>query len=552
MILVHFRNIGEYVAKNYPDENPLDAMVNKIEGDKIKSIIEINVTSEEVTYEVKDFRKDVVNDALFYQKGNGALGGGIRIDFYKDSKVKSACDFCDVPNKYNEIKAIIEDFISKRGSDAFAIILIDGKTPKELFSGKFLAKMYSTMYKELPDKHLCHLCGSNDKVFNTTSFKFYTNDKEIYGNVTGKEKSGIVICGNCLNSIILGKKHIDEILKTYWSCLDSQVMFLPHHYNKEVYKIYKSTKLNDKNDTVKFLDSLRTNEQEVLEEIGNACSVTDILFYEEQSKYFYIYESIQSVLPSKFSELSKTLKKYDLSLYSLFNYTTAVKITSEVIETAKKEKIRFLDAIFHGKKISRNLFFKRIMSVYKHHYLKGEDKKFACMRTMNRIYSFLCDRKCIEKGCDVMQEYKDYSELFEKNTEYFESNEKKAWFILGKAYSTMIFFITQKGGDKNSDNAKTSLEKNFFYSRKFSFEDFIYFCSLLEDKALKYSKNYTCFKSMMCEAKEYIGKRENKLSKDEAKYVFFWGFNSYFKKDKEEITEIPTTEIPTITMDGGN
>lgn len=74
MILEQISSIGDFISRNYPEEDPLDAMLNKIEGDKLKSIIEINVASDKVTYEVKDFRKDVVKDALFYQKGNGALG----------------------------------------------------------------------------------------------------------------------------------------------------------------------------------------------------------------------------------------------------------------------------------------------------------------------------------------------------------------------------------------------------------------------------------------------------------------------------------------------
>lgn len=534
MIIEQIRNIGEYVSIRNTHEDPLDAMLNKVEGDKVKSIVEINVTKDNVTYEIKDFRKDVVNEALFYQKGNGALGGGIRLDFYKESKVRSACDFCEVVDKVDKIKTIIETYIKERGNEAFAIILIDGKSPRELFRKKFLTKMYSTMYREVSGEHICHLCEFYGKAYNTTTLKFYTNDKGTYSNVEGEGKSGIVICSDCLNNIIIGKKHVDEVLKTYWSCLDSNVMFLPHTYNEKVYKIYKSTKINSKGESVKFLDKIRDNEQEVLDEVSKSQSVTDILFYEEQSKFFYIYDSIQSILPSFFSEVSHLLRKYNLSLYTIFNFTAAVKITFENIETSKKDKIKILDAIFRGKKISRNLFFKRVMNVYKHYFLKDEHRKFASMRTINRIYSLLCERNCLEKGCDVMQEYKDYYELFEKNTDYFNTYEKKAWFILGKTYNTMMFLISQRNSDGSADVSKTSLEKNFFYSRKFNFKDFVYFCALLEEKAVKYCINYPSIKAMMCEAKEDMAKKENKLSQDEAKYVFFWGFNSVFKKDKDD------------------
>jgi len=534
MILEQVKSIGDYVSNKISDGSTLDAMLNKLDGDKLKSIVEINVTKDNITYKVKDFKRDIVNEALFYQKGNGALGGGVRLDFYKESKVKAACEFCEIPDRFIEIKLIIESFINEHGNEAFAIILIDGKNPRELFTEKFLTKMYSTMYKGIEGESICHLCGHYGKVYNTTTFKFYTNDKGIYGNVESKAKSGIVICADCLNNVIIGKKHIDDVLKTYWSGLNSSVMFLPHIYNDEVYKIYKSTKINSKGETVKFIESVGYNEKEVLSEISQSQSVTDILFYEEQSKFFNIYDSIQSILPSDFSKVSNLLNKYNLSLYTVFNYTASTKITSENIETSRKDKIKILDAIFHGKKISRNLFFKRAMNVYKHYHIKGEQRKFGCVRNISRIYSMFCERKCLEKGCDVLREYKDYKELFENNTEYFDTYEKKAWFILGRVYNTMIFLISQKNTDKNGEVSKTSLEKNFFYSRRFDFRDFVYFSSLLEEKAIKYSINYHSIKTMMCESKECMSKSENQLSQDEAKYVFFWGLNSLFKKDKDD------------------
>ena len=81
-----------------------------------------------------------------------------------------------------------------------------------------------------------------------------------------------------------------------------------------------------------------------------------------------------------------------------------------------------------------------------------------------------------------MEVYRSYKELFEDNIEYFDSNEKKAWFILGRAYNTIIYNIrkTLKGDEEenSADSIKTSLEKNFFFARKFDFNDFIYFSNL--------------------------------------------------------------------------
>jgi CRISPR-associated protein Csh1 len=92
--------------------------------------------------------------------------------------------------------------------------------------------------------------------------------------------------------------------------------------------------------------------------------------------------------------------------------------------------------------------------------------------------------------------------------------------------------------DEKTPDERTSLEKTFFFARKFDFNDFIYFSNLLSDKAIKYKSNTIYFKNMLCEAKELMARKEGKLSFDEAKYLFFWGMDSYFKKedDKQEDT----------------
>jgi len=87
--------------------------------------------------------------------------------------------------------------------------------------------------------------------------------------------------------------------------------------------------------------------------------------------------------------------------------------------------------------------------------------------------------------------------------------------------------------EENFEKDRTSLEKNFFFSRRFSFEDFIWFSNLLADKAVKYSVDKWYIEDILSKSKAYIAKKEGKLSQDEAKYLFYWGMHSYFKFDNE-------------------
>lgn len=529
----HIKNIGRYVSETNTDKSSIDAMLNSIDGNNIKNILEINITPDKIETTCRDFYKDVVKDALFYQAGRGFLGGGIRLDFYKDSKVKAACEFCKVSNKEKEIKSIIEDFIKDKSKDTFAVLKVDGKFPKELFMQKFLDSMYSTSYKKVKGSTICHLCGNQGEGFNTTTYKYYTNDKSIYGNVNNKDEASFIICKECLNNIILGREYADQFLSTFW--INKNVMFLPHEYNEDTAEIYEAFTINEKEEKTKFLNKIRVNEEVVIEDIGKTNAVTDIIFYQEDSKFFYIYHVIQSVLPSRFTLVANILKKFELKLFTIFNYAAAVKVSLDSIEMTDKEQIRILDSIFSGKKIDRLVFFKRVIDVYKYHYLKEEHKKFASMRTINRIYNFLCQCGCLEKEWNVMQNYKNYEELFSCNPVYFDLNEKKAWFILGKVYGNMIYYLKNKNKDSGAEQERTTLEKNFFFARKFDFNDFIYFSNLLEEKSIKYNQTSGYFKKMICEAKELMSRKEGQLGFDEAKYLFFWGMDSYFKVENDTV-----------------
>lgn len=527
-MLENINNIGQYVRESSEDTSILDMMINQINNDSIEYVLEIDVSEKGITTRVKDFYKEVVKDALFYQAGRGFLGGGVRLDFYKESKVKGACDFCEISDKYEEVKQLIESYLNEeKNNKGFVLIKLNGKTPREVLENKFLNRMYESVYKKMDGGFKCHLCGAEGEGYNTAIYKFYTNDKEIYGD--------FVICKDCISNILIGRDYIEDNLSSFW--LGSKVMFLPHEYDEDMACIYESSYLNEKQEISKFLLKLSKNEELVFEMLGNSKydTLTDIIFYDKEGeKTFYIYHEVQGVLPSKFSEVAKYLSEYKLKVYSILEYIAAVKMSIDKVETTDKEKMRMIDAIFKGKKIDRNLFFKRAMDVYKLHYMN--DKHQYTMLIINRVYNFLCRCKCLEKGWNVMKDYKGYAELFSDNIEYFDSNEKKAWFILGKCYDYMIYKLKDKPvlNSESEEVQKTPLEKNFFFARKFNFEDFIYFCNLLEDKAIKYMITNTTYKNMLSEAKLYMANRENKLSQDEAKYLFFWGLHSYFKPDSEE------------------
>jgi CRISPR-associated protein Csh1 len=555
--------IGKYLKENNDigDIDIIRSLVNKIEGDTIKEILLIDIKDDgTIETNSEEFYKDITTKALFYQAGNGALGAALRVDFYKeekdakkqedqkkkfDKKIKTTIAYCEKEEFYNQVKEIIYKRISENGNKFLVVFLVNGQYAIEIFKEKFFNKMYETNFNFIKGKHICHLCEKNGDGFNTTSYKFYTNDKEVYRNITEKDKSGTVMCKQCLNDVLIGKEYVEKNLTTFW--MGKQVMFLPHNFNDTTQGIYESSIIGDK-EKKDFLDNISKDEEEVLEELGKGNSETDIIFFDKDgNKTFYIYHTIKSMLPSRFGELAKYLKKYKVKLFNVVKISTAIKVGAKGIETTEKEKLKIVDSIFVGRKIDRSTFFTRAMMLYKYHYVNSkslkEDYKFM-INNIGKCYSFLVDCECLEGGFDVMSKYSDYTELFENNKSYFNSNEKKAWFLMGLSYNNINYRIRKSNSTEDGKLAdKTSLDKNFFFARKFDFKDFIYFSNLLSDKMVKYRISVIKLKNMLTDAKELMTERTAKLSSDEAKYVFFWGMDSYFKKDSDVINGENNEEI---------
>lgn len=395
------RDIGAYLRENNGSDEAdiIRSLVNSIGGDTIKEILLINIKDDgNIEVQSEEFYGEITTKALFYQAGNGALGGALRVDYFKDEKkekekfdkkIKQTLTYCGVEKYYQEVRELIYKRIKENSKYFFAVVLVNGKYPYELFKDKFLDKMYSTMFKAITGKHICHFCGVKGNVFNTTTFKFYTNDKEVYSNINDKDKSGVVLCKKCLNDLLIGKEYVDEKLTTFW--LNKNVMFLPHNFNENTEAIYENSTIVSE-EKKNFISNIYDDEKLVLEILDKGNTETDIIFFEKDgSKTFYIYHTIKSMLPSRFGELATFLDKYKVKLYNVINFTTAIKIGLKGIETTDKEKLRIIEAVFTGKTINRNLYFTRAMMVYKYHYVNSktlkEDYKFM-INNISRVYNF--------------------------------------------------------------------------------------------------------------------------------------------------------------------
>lgn len=552
----YIKNIGEYILEKNPNIDIISNMVADIKEGELDTILKIDIRDGKVISPIESkYFNEITRKALFFQAGNGIIGGGMRLDHYYDlnkkgeikgiKKLESICLFSVLSSCTEEIRNTVEEFLEGSNKKVFLVFLKDGDYPEKWLENDFLKKMYSTYFTLVKgNSHKCHMCSSVGEVYNTTTYKFYTNDKVIYGNINIKGKDGFSICESCLKKIIVGKKYISEFMTGYW--LDKSVMFLPHTFNEDTQGIYELSHIDEKDSSrQKFLEKINARQEEIIEELGKSNAVTDIVFYDfnETNKTIKILYNIENVVSSRFEEIYKLLEKYRdtngyiLSLSKIYEYLASI-VKPEKIEFKSKEQIQILDSIFKAIKLSRENFFLKVMKVHKQHILQNGKKFFNrkySMTTINRIYNFLCDCGCLDRRF-IMRKYSSYEEMFEENKSFFDSNEKKAWFLLGMAYNRMIYKIKEKNKSEEEDKTRTPLEKGFFFAKKYIYKTFVDFANELTDKAIKYSVDDFTFKNYINESKKMMANRENELSQEEAKYIFFWGYDTVLgnKKNEEE------------------
>lgn len=552
-------NIGA-ILRNIEGDKPLVELWTK-DTKPIDNILVINIDdkTKKINKELIDFYEDAYKDCLIYQQGNGHVGAGIKIENYKKEeadkiktkKVMSSLLFMELDESYlEEVWEIIENEINKDIKQSYLIIINkNGKKPIELYESKYNKKIKETYLisnKNLQrkiQKSTCHLCGNLSKVYDTAIYKCFTNDKEIYSNT---DTYTFTICEECLNSILQGRAYINENLKINW--IGSEVMFLPHKFNEDIKNLYETT-IDEDNKITGLLRNIKELEGEVLEEIGKTNCITDIIFFSDPkaSSEWKITYAIRDVLPTRFGKLGSLVEKYKLidNYFSIYKIMSYLCYSDGKLESKNKDRMRLLDILFKGSSYSRNMFFNKVMTQYKVEYFKKDNKSHFVLKDIHEIYNFMCECNCLKNPWKIINEegefmeYKDREEFFELNKEFFDSDLKKSWFIMGQVYSNTIYQSKKyKSVDNQNVNQESShLERNFFFSKKFDYTTFIHFANTCSEKLTKYGVYYNNIKDDLNKAKEYMGTGKAKINNDEAKYIFFWGMDMNFKKENQVSTE---------------
>lgn len=563
----------------------------------------VDIVDDNIDVYIKEFEDDMYIQSLYYQQGNDLRkGSGVCVHNAKelinvslgkkyesanksfDKKILYSFEFLEINvDLISECKnKIIEEILEDTSKTYFIMITKDEKTPFELYREKF-ENLVKTLWKtndklsKSVEESICHNCFTKEKCYDTAIYKFYNNDKEAYSNIyndINKDVFAYGLCEQCISDLLNGKQYIHENMTTKW--LDTNVMFIPNELTDTNRKIYENGLTNaDKtssNDYIqdKLVKNLYKYENTVFNELSDANTITDIIFFETDQSAWKIKYSIQGVLPSRFGKLGRILSKYEqvekydgnkeyLYLKDIFELVLpgSTQINEEkktrTKKIAPKEKMRIVDILLKSIKYNKTLFYRRALNEYKYIYLDSlkNDASYIranAIRKINKIYNIFAELNCFDVSIELVEkkdgggykmiEFKNRDEFFTRNSDFFDCDRKKAWFILGELYSKAIYeskeYYRYSTSETSNTSKKSHLESAFLFDKKFDCKTFYQISDKVKMQFIKYGK-LQAYESLFSEMRCFMA-NNTKLSPEEAKYIFFWGMEIFFTdnlKNKE-------------------
>lgn len=593
-MLENIINIGQALKDSGEEKTVAELWIKDNKPMDLVLVIDIK-DNEELDFYVKEFEDNAYIQSLFYQQGNDLRkGSGITIHNTKklfdeknlseikslQRKLKYSLEFLELNEEkfFEKCKQIILDEVSKDISKKYLVMFTKNKkTPYELYREKFenqIKKLWKTNEKlsNSVTETTCQSCNKRGKGYDTAIFKCYNNDKEAYSNIyndIGENVFAYNLCEDCIRVLLNGKQYISDNMSIKW--LDSDVMFIPHELTPLTRQVYEtglssSKEIGDSDYASDvLLKSMYKNECNVFEEISKVDTMTDIIFYKAKNSEWKIIYSIQGVMPSRFGQFGKVLSKYEQVINH--NNKKEYLYLGEMLEyipgeNSSGEKIKIIDLLLHGRKYSKSIFYHSVLSKYKEVYIESlkDDKQYlrqVAIRKINKIYNIFAELGCFDNTLEIVKElegggykmikYKNREELFDKNKDFFDSDVKKAWFMLGELYNKAIYeskkYYKNKDDDKKN-NKISHLESGFIFYQKFDYSTFIKIANKCKEQFIKYKKS-NAYTSIFNEMRELISNNPKKITQDEAKYIFFWGMESFFtdytKKNKEDEDNVIST-----------
>lgn len=385
--------------------------------------------------------------------------------------------FNSIPKKerYLILTVVIEEEEKKKYIGDFEVFK---RRIREIPINKFYYS--ATMKKEVVGyESCCSICNlKKDKVFGLASpYAFYTIDKPGYisGGFDYKNAwRNYPVCEECAIKLELGKNYIDKNLVLSFYGRNFYLIPKPI-YSKDLNKVLEKYQrlLKDEDKLAKDIIKPEDRVMKLLAKEENRVTF-DLMFFEENNNALNILLNIEDVYPSTFSKLYKAWEDIknmeffeDIHYLANFNYLN-------ILYSSKDYNRYFLDMVdkIIGKgRIEYNFLIKFINEKLiegfkkeeKDEFVKGEDNYYtATFRAYTFIYYLYKINKFRNKGEEGVEDMINkvwkkedfeskvdaFEDFFNKNKAFFNSDSKKAVFMIGYLSKKLINLQANKEGGR--------------------------------------------------------------------------------------------------------
>jgi len=476
--------------------------------------------------------------------------------YEKDSKFLKDI-YSVLKNNYEKIQEDIETKYKSIGEKETALTIKIGnkyigefEDVQKIFNDK-CSEQYYHQYKltSKSNNKICSLCKKEKEVFGfVNTYQFYSvNEKGFVSGGFKQENAykNYPVCKGCAKILETGKTYINNNLQN--SFYNIPYLLIPYttiqesdalatffrkveQYHQDTLKLKKDTKNKIGNLERRFLQLLGDNENFIN---------FSFLFYEApkglNGSVFKIQLHIEDIVPSRLNLIFEKMNEINKQDYCLLYsndkpYFFNIGVVRELYPWESKNHPNIYPFLFFVKQLFQNnkLSYKKILSdiilrlrkTFKQNFHSNEFsfflktvQFFALLNLLFKLDMFYDYKK--QGGTIMSNADNEYDEFFLKNTDFFNSDEKKLLFLIGILVKKLLNIQFQ---ERNA----TPFYKNL-KALSLNQKDFQQIFTKTINKLNEYNKNY--YADLEALITDYFIKAGDvwKLSKKEMNFTFALG-----------------------------
>lgn len=312
----------------------------------------------------------------------------------------------------------------------------------------------------------CSICGrpAEKIVGNFSLIACYNLDKR--GVITGgmdypSAPHNFPVCDSCM----LGVSKAWDFVNTHlaFPLAGERYLLLPHVKDSELREfVVKLLRDREKGTSLrkKALETITNSEDEILEALADVSGDRDaislsMVFFESSQAAWRITGEVHEILPSRIHRIYRTKRRIESDPVLTFKKDKPYHFTLKTLKTftgsrpdkqSRKQFLAYVDAIFSGGHVAREVFFRDTVSTILNGFKREPDFASFMVRDAWASYCFLYELgvlPSLKGGVQMTQEDNAYGRFMAEHQDFFDRPEKKVAFLTG-CYVDTVCYIQRK------------------------------------------------------------------------------------------------------------